>query len=349
MSVVVFLGPSLPLERARSLVEATFLPPARQGDVFRALARRPRVVVLIDGVFEAVPSVWHHELRAALASGAHVLGASSMGALRAAELERFGMKPVGRIAKAYASGERIDDADVVLLHGDADSGYRPLTVPLVNVQATLAHAVEAGVLSRAEQRSLERRAAETFYQSRTWRGLLEGMTRWSASRRHDVLAWVRGNGVDQKALDAVEALEFAAQLASDRSALRARPLRLSSFVRRRRLVDVDAARVAALERRDDAEALATQGLRRLLLAEFAAMAGLVPGEDDVAEALLDVDGTGLAADVHLSLARALARERLVLRAPERFVADGPSRIEGLELEARLGRQPGKAPRRSRRR
>ncbi|MDX2008842.1 MAG: TfuA-like protein [Myxococcaceae bacterium] len=344
MSVVVFLGPSLSLERARALVDATFLPPARQGDVFRVLAQRPRVVVLIDGVFEAVPSVWHHELRAALASGAHVLGASSMGALRAAELERFGMKPVGRIAKAYASGARIDDADVVLLHGDADSAYRPLTVPLVNVQATLAHALEQGVLSRAEQRTLERRASETFYQARTWRGLIEGMTRWSPSRRHSALAWVRTNGVDQKALDAVEALELAARLDRDRSTRRARPLRLSSFVRRRRLVDVDGPRVAALETRDDVEALAAQGLRRLLLAEFAAMAGLLPSEDHVAEALLDVDGTGLAADEHLALARALARERLVLRAPERFVTDGPSRVEGLAFEARLrrGRARGRA-------
>ena len=72
--VIVFLGPSLPLERAREVLDATYRPPARQGDVFRALAERPRGIVLIDGVFEAVPSVWHHELRAALASGASSWG-----------------------------------------------------------------------------------------------------------------------------------------------------------------------------------------------------------------------------------------------------------------------------------
>jgi len=168
--VIVFLGPSLPLERAREVLDATCRPPARQGDVFRALAERPRGIVLIDGVFEAVPSVWHHELRAALASGVFVLGASSMGALRAAELQRFGMKPIGRIAKAYAAGERIDDADVVLLHGDADSGYRPLTVPLVNVQATLERAVTKRVLSPREARGLHRLAAETSTKSEPGEG-----------------------------------------------------------------------------------------------------------------------------------------------------------------------------------
>lgn len=93
--VVVFLGPTLPVAEAKQLVRATFLPPARQGDVFRVLSDRPGVIVLIDGVFEAVPSVWHHELRAALASGVHLVGASSMGALRAAELHGEGMLPVG--------------------------------------------------------------------------------------------------------------------------------------------------------------------------------------------------------------------------------------------------------------
>jgi hypothetical protein len=333
--VVVFLGPSLPVARARAVLDATFLPPARQGDVFRVLALEPRVIVLIDGVFEAVPSVWHHELRAALASGVHLLGASSMGALRAAELEPFGMKPVGRIAREYARGERLDDADVVLLHGDAESGYRPLTVPFVTVQATLAAARAKGVLSSRELRALERRAEATFYRERTWRGLIGGMARWSPGRRQAVLTWVREHLVDPKAQDALEALHVAARLAAGRGRPRAVPLRLSSFVRRRRLVDVDPERVAQLESRADAEGLAAQGVRRLLLAEFAALAGLRPTDEEVAAALLDVDDRGLSPDEHLRLARALSLERLVLRAPERFVADGPSRLEGLELEARV--------------
>lgn len=333
--VIVFLGPSLPLARARAVLEATYLPPARQGDVFRALARRPRVIVLIDGVFEAVPSVWHHELRAALASGVRVLGASSMGALRAAELQRFGMKPIGRIATEYARGQRIDDADVVLLHGDADSGYRPLTVPLVTVQATLREAQAKGVVSAREASALERRAAALFYRERTWRGLIDGMPRWSSAKKQALRSWVREHLVDPKAQDALEALAVAGRLrdAPDRASPRA--LRLSSFVRRRRLVDVAPARVAALEARADAGRLAEDGVRRLLLAEFAALAGIRPTRDEVAAALAQLDGRGLSPDEHLRLASAVALDRLVVRAPERFVADGPSRLEGLDLARRL--------------
>jgi hypothetical protein len=334
--VVVFLGPSLSRERARERLDATYRPPARQGDVFRALATRPRVIVLVDGVFEAVPSVWHHELRAALASGAQVLGASSMGALRAAELQRFGMRPVGRIAREYARGERIDDADVVLLHGDADSGYRPLTVPLVNVEATLARAEARGVISPVERSRLARRAAATFYKERTWRGIIDAAPRLGRARRQALLAWVRKNVVDQKALDALAALRLAGRLAGAGPSLPVRALRQSSFVRRRRLVDVDLEGAQPAARPGD-DALADLGVRRLLLADFAAMAGLEPSPNDVGAALADISPAGLAADAHQRLARALALERLVLRAPERFVADGPSRLEGLDLERRLQR------------
>lgn len=334
--VVVFLGPTLPLATARKTLRARYLPPARQGDVFRVLPSRPKVIVLVDGVFEAVPSVWHHELRAALASGVHVIGASSMGALRAAELHQEGMLPVGRIAGSYVSGSRTDDADVVLLHGDAESNYQALTVPLVNVEATVAEAVRRRVLSRREAAAFIERARSLFYKQRTWRTLVNSTTAWSGQRRAEVLTWVRANAVDQKAHDAVRALEAAARL-SHRPARPARVVPFSSFVRRRRLMDVHGEAMRALEALPDADALARQGLRRLLLASFAKLAGLTVQLPERPRA-----PRGLAVDDALADAEVEALEALVLSAPERFVPDGPSWLEGLALEARLtGRWPGR--------
>ena len=94
--LIVFLGPSLPSSETRRIARCTVLPPARQGDIWRALIEhRPRAIALIDGVFESQPSVWHGEILDALDSGVRVFGASSMGALRAAELQAFGMVGVG--------------------------------------------------------------------------------------------------------------------------------------------------------------------------------------------------------------------------------------------------------------
>lgn len=332
--VVVFLGPTLPVATARRTLRARYLPPARQGDVFRVLPSRPKVIVLIDGVFEAVPSVWHHELRAALASGVHVIGASSMGALRAAELHEEGMLPVGRIAGAYVSGARTDDADVVLLHGDAESRYQPLTVPLVNIEATVAEAVRRRVMTRREASAFVERARRLFYKQRTWRALVNATTTWTEARRADVLTWVRSNGVDQKARDAVQALEAAAKLAR-RPPRAARVVPFSSFVRRRRLMDVHGEVMRSLQALPDADVLARQGLRRLLLASFAKLAGLT-----VELPKAPPKTRGLAVDDALADAEVAALEALVLSAPERFVPDGPGWLEGLALEARLtGRWP----------
>jgi hypothetical protein len=89
--VVVFLGPTLSHDDARDVLDAEYLPPAAHGDVLRAALRRPRAIALVDGVFERVPAVWHKEILFALSEGIHVYGAASMGALRAAELDAFGM------------------------------------------------------------------------------------------------------------------------------------------------------------------------------------------------------------------------------------------------------------------
>jgi len=127
---ISFIGPTLSWREARRF-GCEVRPPARQGDVWRALLGKPRALVLIDGVFESQPSVWHHELRAALASGIAVFGASSMGALRAAELQSEGMIGVGEIFRDYRDGKRIDECRRALLHADAEHDFRPLTVPLV--------------------------------------------------------------------------------------------------------------------------------------------------------------------------------------------------------------------------
>ena len=105
--IVAFLGPSLPAAEAKGF---RVLPPARQGDVWRAIELRPRAIALVDGVFESQPSVWHQEILDAPDAGIPVIGGASMGALRAAELHTMGMRGVGRIFRWYRDGEVLGDS-----------------------------------------------------------------------------------------------------------------------------------------------------------------------------------------------------------------------------------------------
>ena len=90
---------------AECLADATVLPPARQGDIYRAVRHyAPRAIGLIDGAFAEVRAVWHREILWALSQGVHVFGAASMGALRAVELAPFGMRGVGAVYQAYQTG-----------------------------------------------------------------------------------------------------------------------------------------------------------------------------------------------------------------------------------------------------
>ena len=93
MTAVVFLGPSLNQQEARPLLDAEYRPPVKRGDL-EDLAGFDTVVI-IDGQFGQSLSVTPKEILALIDSGVSVVGASSMGALRAAELDSFGMKGVG--------------------------------------------------------------------------------------------------------------------------------------------------------------------------------------------------------------------------------------------------------------
>ncbi|MBZ4408181.1 hypothetical protein K8640_08160 [Myxococcus sp. XM-1-1-1] len=358
--VVVFLGPSLPAEEAKRLGPCVVLPPARQGDVWRALGARPRAIALVDGVFEAQPSVWHHELLAALEAGVAVFGGSSMGALRAVELAAHGMVGVGRIFGWYRDGVVADDAEVALLHADAENGWRPLTVPLVNVRHVAELAREAGVLSAPRARELVSVAAEMFYQERTWARMSERV-RWPEDTRRGWAQWFSRGVEDLKRADAVACIRTAQEwVASGAPSSRGARRVPSSLVRRRRLVEdvtrVPDARVPSghvlevLSQAPDARELAEAGLRRALLAGWARTMGLSVTEDEVTreqeawwrerrvpvrkrDAFLSA--SGLDPEGLRALCEERALERLVLAHSTRLLPDGPSWDEALAAEARL--------------
>ncbi len=163
---VLFAGPSLwGVSYDRTGLDVR--PPARQGDLHRAVVEGADAIGLIDGVFGFVPSVWHKEILFALKSGVRVMGAASLGALRAAECASFGMEVVGSIASSYADGSRIEDADVCLVHAPAELDFMPLTEPLVDVEATVAAMLQAGLASAGEAEALLAAARTLYFADRT--------------------------------------------------------------------------------------------------------------------------------------------------------------------------------------
>jgi hypothetical protein len=207
---VVFLGPSLGLEAAKTILPAArYCPPVAQGDVYSLLgAGPPDAIGIVDGVFYQDLPVWHKEILAALEAGVAVYGASSMGALRAVECAPFGMVGVGAIFDAYASGELVDDDEVAVAHDGADQGWRPRTEPLVNLRASLRQAVAAGTVGGDSAAQALEVARGIWFADRTRPALLQA---WSqAGSTPEQLGALRSaleiGYVDQKGLDALALL-----------------------------------------------------------------------------------------------------------------------------------------------
>ncbi len=200
---VVFVGPSLPNACNMAADGIDIRPPACQGDVMQAVADGAAAIGLIDGQFATAAPVWHKELLFALSKNIPVYGAASMGALRAAECAAYGMTGIGKIFEDYASGARVDDADVALIYGPAELGYPPLSIPLVNAEATIANMAQLGLMEEVHCDKLRSAASQLFFKRRSWKTIAElAGVEFEMLMRALKLGWV-----DQKKLDAMALLE----------------------------------------------------------------------------------------------------------------------------------------------
>lgn len=170
---VIFVGPTLERERARALLDASYRGPAARGDVHRAALERPWGIGLIDGPLAGAPAVCHKELLWALGQGIHVFGAAALGALRAAELEAFGMTGIGSVFEAFRSGALCDDDEVTVAVAPRDegAGYRITSEALVDLRATLERARAYRVLSRADATTMIDLAERLHFTARSYPNL----------------------------------------------------------------------------------------------------------------------------------------------------------------------------------
>jgi hypothetical protein len=198
---VLFAGPSL-FGQNPDLAGLALRPPARQGDIHRAVLDGADAIGLMDGVFGFVPSVWHKEILFALQEGVRVLGGASLGALRAAECRTFGMVPVGSIAQAYANGVRYEDADVCLAHCPAEMDFMPLSEPLVDVEASVAALLELGHVTGEQAWGWLEAARDIYFADRTVEAMLE-----RARLPGELAGAYRRHRVGAKARDALELVE----------------------------------------------------------------------------------------------------------------------------------------------
>src|SRR5262245_19406823 len=120
---IIFIGPSLNHEKARKIFQADYRTPAKEGDLIMLLTstfsnstEEPNLtnfVGLVDGLFlQDYPPTPIEVYQLLSSKNFHVVGGASIGALRAIELEKFGMVGIGKIFELFRNGATDADDEV---------------------------------------------------------------------------------------------------------------------------------------------------------------------------------------------------------------------------------------------
>jgi hypothetical protein len=213
MKTIVFSGPSIAEAEVHRLAACTHAPPIKRGDL--AAVDDYDVIVILDGEFGQNMSVSPKEILAVLESVKTVIGASSMGALRASELDRCGMIGVGWVYEYFRRGAVRRDADVALVYSPFD--YKPMTVPIVDVEYWMEQVFAAGLIRGKERAALLKVARTLFFADRTPERLTDALRRAIGSDTLDSLLVFSGGTIPNvKSVDAAEAVRLSASLTERR-------------------------------------------------------------------------------------------------------------------------------------
>lgn len=213
MRVVIYTGTSINHHDAKKILDADYRPPVKRDDIKKLMRNPPDIIGIIDGVFFDSAAVAHREIIEIIKSGVTVVGGGSMGALRASELDSYGMIGVGKIYEMYRSGT-LESDDEVAVTFDAET-MEALSVPLVNVRATLESALEKGVVTDETAGAILEVSKKLFYPDRIYRNIVEECGKKGiikTSEKEALLVFFRQHEVDMKRNDALLVLETIKQL-----------------------------------------------------------------------------------------------------------------------------------------
>ena len=209
MKIIVYAGLSIPFDEAKEILDSTdsievvYKRPIQRGDLGQALKEHPDIIAIIDGVFHQNSAVGHKEILNVINEGIKVYGASSMGALRASELDTLGMTGVGYVYSQYTTGEVDSDDDVAVML-DSET-LEALSVPLINMKYVFTNAVSEGIITSDEKDELLDITKKTYYPQRNYARTISESD-LDNERKSELIDFIR-TSPDIKKEDAKELLE----------------------------------------------------------------------------------------------------------------------------------------------
>ena len=205
---IVYVGPTLSSSMIQELLPGAHIrPPIARGELYRDRESGGAVFVIIDGMFTQHLAISPREVVDVARDKALVIGASSMGALRAAECWPVGVQGVGLVYRLFRRGILESDGEVAV-GTDQDHEFRAVSVALVNVRYAVSRAIRQRLLERQSGQRIVDAAARIFYPERQWRSVLREARVADDSRQLARFCAAQ----DIKRLDGIQALQYVSRL-----------------------------------------------------------------------------------------------------------------------------------------
>ncbi|WP_407392687.1 TfuA-related McrA-glycine thioamidation protein [Methanobrevibacter sp.] len=210
IKVIIYAGLSIPFDEAKEILDSTddvevvYKRPIKRGDLGAALKENPDIIGIIDGVFHQNSAVGHKEILNVMKKGIEVYGASSMGALRASELDTLGMTGIGYVYKQYADGIVDSDDDVAVML-DSET-LEALSEPLINMKYVFENAVSENIITEEEKDELLSISKKTYYPKRNYAQTLADSS-LDSDKKDKLINFIR-ESKDIKKEDAKELLKY---------------------------------------------------------------------------------------------------------------------------------------------
>ncbi|WP_458720590.1 TfuA-like protein [Candidatus Nitrosocosmicus sp. R] len=168
---VIFLGPSLSREKARKILDADYRLPAKKGDLLQLILKEVDIVGLVDGYFlQDYPPTPIEVYNLVRKRNVKVFGSSSLGALRAVELGKYGMIGIGKIFRLFRDGILESDDEVAVTFTDY-TNYK--SEALIDIRYNLFLAKKYKIIDNETGRSILKVSKQTYFPYRTYEDILD--------------------------------------------------------------------------------------------------------------------------------------------------------------------------------
>lgn len=171
---IIFIGPSLGPEKARRILEADYRPPAKKGDLLRlaGLETVVNIVGLVDGLFlQDYPPTPIEVYQLAIKKNMVLVGGASLGALRAVELEKFGMVGIGKIFELYKKGKIHADDEVAVTFSEDRQVLQ--SEAMIDIRFNLFLAQRKKIIDEVTKRTIAKVAKSTYFPYRNYGDIID--------------------------------------------------------------------------------------------------------------------------------------------------------------------------------